>query len=304
MSWQASKIVWEKSKQTGGLKLTLLAIADFARPENGWTCEASIETLAKMVGVSDRQIKKNLKALEDCGELVVERQIGRGNTNQYSLKPLIKGEPDDTFYEQEKVNSSAEKVNSGAVKGEPDDTQTNITKLTNENKIRGDVQLVSYFEGMTGFTPPHNTTDNYAEDWLVPIHAILGQSQSVDEAMERLDFAIQEMRRKRYTIKSPRSCLTMALNWQPGDKPRSSGHSNANGRSPSPSNGTADDGNVWDLVLAHARRGDSKFDDPAIRAAVVAYGWPKLQGIPTGKENFYKPDFMRIYHEQSTVTTA
>ena len=219
MSWQASKIVWEKSKQTGGLKLTLLAIADFARPENGWTCEASIETLAKMVGVSDRQIKKNLKALEDCGELVVERQIGRGNTNQYSLKPLIKGEPDDTFYEQEKVNSSAEKVNSGAVKGEPDDTQTNITKLTNENKIRGDVQLVSYFEGMTGFTPPHNTTDNYAEDWLVPIHAILGQSQSVDEAMERLDFAIQEMRRKRYTIKSPRSCLTMALNWQPGDKP-------------------------------------------------------------------------------------
>lgn len=135
MSWQASKYVWENSKQTGGMKLTLLAIADFASPQNGWTCEAAIETIAEMVGVSDRQIKKNLKALEDAGELNVSRNIGRGNTNIYSLLPLvkgepqdIKGEPQDTLNEQEKVNSSTEKVNSRVVKGEPQDTQTNITK--------------------------------------------------------------------------------------------------------------------------------------------------------------------------------
>lgn len=212
--------------------MTLLAIADFASPQNGWTCEAAIETLADMVGVSDRQIKKNLKALEDCGELVVERQIGRGNTNQYSLKPLIKGEPQDTLNEQEKVNSGTEKVNSGVIKGEPQDTQTNRTKLTNKNKTRADESLIAFFEGMTAFTPPYETTDAYAEEWLQPVQAILSQSADYSEAENRLTWAIQEMRRKRYTIKSPKSCLTMALNWHDGPAPSPNG----NGRS-QPTNG-------------------------------------------------------------------
>lgn len=221
MSWQASKAVWRSSKQTGGLKLTLLAIADFASPQNEWTCEAAIETLAEMVGVTDRQIKKNLKALEAAGELEVCRQVGRGNTNVYSLSPLIKGEledikgePEDTINQPEKVNPSTEKVNSRVLKGEPEDTQTNITNLTNKNNNSVENMLIGFFEGMTGFTQPHDTTDMYADDWLGPVQAIISQSASVSEAEKRLTWAIQEMRRKRYTIKSPKSCLTMALNWQ------------------------------------------------------------------------------------------
>ena len=297
MSWQASKIVWENSKQTGGLKLTLLAIADFASPGNGWTCEAAIDTLAGMVGVSDRQIQKNLKALEDRGELVVERQIGRGNTNQYSLKPLIKGELEDTFNNTEKVNSSTEKVNSRVIKGELEDTQTNLTNLTNKNKTRADETLIALFEGMTAFTPPYETTDAYAEDWLAPAQAILSQSKDFAEAEARITYAIQHLRKIRYTIVSPKSVLKTALNWQPGDKAgtkQTTPHANG-------TNGSAADA-IWDTALSHARRGDANFADPALRAAVVSYGWPKLQAIPEGKENFYKSDFMRIYHDKSTAT--
>lgn len=266
MSWQASKIVWENSKQTGGLKLTLLAIADFASPGNGWTCEAAIETLAGMVGVSDRQIKKNLKALEGCGELVIERQIGRGNTNQYSLAPLVKGELEDTFYQQEKVNPSTEKVNSGVIKGEPEDTQTNRTKITNKNKTRGDETLIAFFEGMTAFTPPHETTDTYAEDWLAPMQAILGQSKDFAEAEARVTYAIQHLRKIRYTIISPKSILKTALNWQPGDKAGSNGHY-ANG-----SNGNTPDKNQ---AMENIRKAVTTYGAKKYKQAMETLGEPE-----------------------------
>ena len=184
----------------------------------------------------------------------------------------------------------------------PDERHLKAKESKQNNKTRVDETLIALFEGLTAFTAPHETTDMYTDDWLKPVQAIFSQSKDYAEAEERITYAIQHLRKIRYTIISPNSILKTALNWQSGDKP--GGKRVANGSSPSTSNGAADDGSVWDLVLAHARRGDSKFDDPAIRAAVVAYGWPKLQGIPTGKENFYKPDFMRIYHEQSAITTA
>jgi hypothetical protein len=169
---------------------------------------------------------------------------------------------------------------------------------TNKNKkVRGDVQLIALFEGMTGFTPPHDATDIYAEDWLTPSQAILSQSSDFAQAEARLTWAIQEMRRKHYTIKSIKSCLTMALNWQPVPQPSTNGH-RANGRA------SPDDGNIWDTVLQYARRGDSGFTDPAMKTAVRAFGWRKLQDIKPGDENFYRKEFMRIYHEQSATTTA
>lgn len=64
----------------------------------------------------------------------------------------------------------------------------------------------------------------------------------------------------------------------------------------SPAN--ADDTDVWELALQHARRGDSSFSDPALKAAVRAFGWRKLQDIKAGDENFYRKEFMRIYHDQ------
>lgn len=174
MSWQACKHVWNNSKQTGGLKLTLLAIAEHATEKNGWTCCASIETLAGMVGVSDRQIKKNLTKLEELGELQIDRNIGRGNTNIYNISCLIKGEPEDikgelqdTFYDSEKVNHSTEKVNSRVIKGEPQFTQTNITKKEPKEYIRTgtatDDQIMPLIEALKKISKQTYTNGRHSE---------------------------------------------------------------------------------------------------------------------------------------------
>lgn len=123
MSIEVSKMVWANSKQTGGLKLTLLALADYCRPENGLKCWPSIPTIAEMVGTNERQIKRNLAKLEELGELIILRNVGRSNTNLYDLSPL-KGVTDDTISEEEKVSSETEKVSSETIKGVTDDTQT------------------------------------------------------------------------------------------------------------------------------------------------------------------------------------
>ena len=129
---QANKHIWNNSKQTGGLKLTLLAIAEFANEKNGWKCYPSIETLADMVGVTERQIKRNINQLEESGEIIVHRNTGRGNANIYDLSPIIKGDicdrkgdMGDTLYEEEKVTSVTERVTSVTIKGDMGVTPTN-----------------------------------------------------------------------------------------------------------------------------------------------------------------------------------
>lgn len=174
----------------------------------------------------------------------------------------------------------------------------NITKDKN-NKTRGDAELIAFFEGMTAFTSPYETTDAYAEDWLAPMQAILGQSKDFAEAEARVTYAIQHLRKIRYTIISPKSILKTALNWQPGDKVGEKSSANGNGHHV---NGSAS--NVWDTALDHARRGDPNFADQTLKAAVRAFGWPKLQAIPPGKENFYKSDFMRIYDDKSATAST
>lgn len=86
-------------------------------------------------------------------------------------------------------------------------------------------------------------------------------------------------------------------NWEENGrvKPALNGHK---------SNGAVlNDAAIWDTVLQHARRGDSKFSDPVVTTAVRAFGWPKLQNIKPGDENFHRKEFLRIYHEQSTAAT-
>lgn len=138
MSIEAYQAVWQNSKQTGGLKLTLMALAEFASPENNYHCWPSIATLAGMVRVTDRQIQTNIQQLEKSGEIMVNRNTGRGNANEYDLTPLvkgevrgkkgeaesIKGEPDFTNNDEERVKSDVERVKSSVIKGEPDFTPT------------------------------------------------------------------------------------------------------------------------------------------------------------------------------------
>ena len=123
MSIKAYELVWKNSRQAAGVKLTLLALAEFCSAKNDLKCWPSIPTLADMVGCSDRQIKRNLAKLEDSGELEVLRNVGRSNTNLYDLSPL-KGDTHDTIDDKEKVTPGAEKVTPMTIKGDTHDTRT------------------------------------------------------------------------------------------------------------------------------------------------------------------------------------
>jgi len=96
--------VWDNSKQTGSALLMLLAIADHANDDG--VCWPSVKRLAARCRVQERQAKKLIKQLEESGELIVERGIGRKHTSLYT----IKGAPECTINEAEKVYSSTKKV--------------------------------------------------------------------------------------------------------------------------------------------------------------------------------------------------
>lgn len=101
----------------------------------------------------------------------------------------------------------------------PDERHLKAKESKQNNKTRVDETLIALFEGLTAFTAPHETTDMYTDDWLKPVQAIFSQSKDYAEAEERITYAIQHLRKIRYTIISPNSILKTALNWQSGDKP-------------------------------------------------------------------------------------
>ncbi len=75
--------VWEHSKQTEGALLVLLSIADFA-DDDGMAYPA-IPRLAKKARLTDRQVQRVLRRIEDAGELTITRGIGRGQSNIYHV---------------------------------------------------------------------------------------------------------------------------------------------------------------------------------------------------------------------------
>ena len=68
MSIEIQNAVWRESKSSGRARLTLLAIADHQGEIGAWP---SIETLARMVNASERSVQRDIKELQDLGELIV-----------------------------------------------------------------------------------------------------------------------------------------------------------------------------------------------------------------------------------------
>lgn len=185
MSIEAYTAVWNHSQQTGGLRLTLLALADYASRANNYTCEASIATLANKVKVSQRQMTRNIKALEDAGEVAVFEQRGRGNTNIVSLSPLMvkvtcvsgfgednmtstspNAELENLTSETEKVTPVTQNLTSEAVKPDTDVTRTvnkpkepKEPKNNNAKSNREEIQKVldSFGEIVNGKKTPRYT---------------------------------------------------------------------------------------------------------------------------------------------------
>lgn len=75
--------VWDDNGIKGSMKLLLLAIADFA-DDNGkaWP---SVETLAQKIGMSERNTRYMLRALEDQGRLAVDVSAGPKGSSMYRI---------------------------------------------------------------------------------------------------------------------------------------------------------------------------------------------------------------------------
>jgi DNA-binding Lrp family transcriptional regulator len=71
MSINTMNAVWAHSRASGRARLVLLAIADHQGEIGSWP---SIKTLAKMVNASERSVQRDIKELEELGELRVEVQ--------------------------------------------------------------------------------------------------------------------------------------------------------------------------------------------------------------------------------------
>jgi hypothetical protein len=84
VSWQAVTWVLEFSEAEGYARLVLLSIASHANRE-GKNAFPSLDTICKEALVSRREVIYSIQALEEKGELKIERGIGRGNPNHYEL---------------------------------------------------------------------------------------------------------------------------------------------------------------------------------------------------------------------------
>lgn len=125
----------------------------------------------------------------------------------------------------------------------------------NDYDLTSDEQFAfSFFEGTTGFCPPHQSSSDYHDHWLVPIQAIVKKSNGRTEIEDRIAHAVHQMQGgsgKNYTIKSPKSILTFALNWGNKPDPSSNGHTNGIHQPPTISPPTADEAAEFEKLIAN-----------------------------------------------------
>jgi hypothetical protein len=89
LSWQAVTWVLENSEATLGSRLVMICIGSHANREGLEACP-SLNSIAKETLLSPREVVYCIQALEESGELHIDRGGGRGNPNRYSL-PFVRG---------------------------------------------------------------------------------------------------------------------------------------------------------------------------------------------------------------------
>ena len=83
MSIRIMSAVWESAPVEGGSLLGLLAMADFAN-ENG-ICWPSVPSLARKSRLSERQVQRVLRDLEDAKLIMVDAGTGPHGANTYKV---------------------------------------------------------------------------------------------------------------------------------------------------------------------------------------------------------------------------
>lgn len=84
MSVQCMSDVFKYSRSKLGARLVLLSIANHANAE-GVDSWPSILSIGEEAGLSEREVRYSIRKLEEMGELVTIRGVGRGNSNVYRV---------------------------------------------------------------------------------------------------------------------------------------------------------------------------------------------------------------------------
>ena len=85
MSFEATQAVWKHSKQSRAAFLLLLTIADYVNEKKGGVAWAGVPRLADAARMSERQVQRLTRVLENSGELQVLRHQGPHGTNLYKV---------------------------------------------------------------------------------------------------------------------------------------------------------------------------------------------------------------------------
>jgi len=196
--------------------LLMLALADFTNKDGiAWP---SIARLATMIHVTPRSVKRLIQYAEESGELKVKRNAGRGHTNEYRI--TLKGDTDDTYWEQEKVTPVAEKVTPASSNGQEKVTPRSPRTIKDKREpLEPLVLLAEHFTNQTGFFMPHQSTMEYTDKWEKPLMAIYGYcADDLQKSNQLMDDAIAKNRDLGLTLISPNSIYKIALNLRDNER--------------------------------------------------------------------------------------
>lgn len=124
MSVQAITWVLEHSESRLGDRLVLLSIANHINSDSGVTW-ISVKTIAKESRMSDRQVQRALKRLEESGELEIDRNSSKNGTHVYHIRGM-------TNCQGDKLSGVTNRANRGDKSGKKN--VRNVTRTVNEPK--------------------------------------------------------------------------------------------------------------------------------------------------------------------------
>ncbi len=138
MSIKVTSAVWEQSRQSGGVLLILLALADHA-DDYGY-CYPSIPRLAKKGRMSVRNVQVILEQLEFAGEIVREfnagGQTGSGKTNRFRVLAGSSLYEPKVAEPRKKVASEAQKRIGGDVEAVNPDSPLDTEGVNSDSPLK------------------------------------------------------------------------------------------------------------------------------------------------------------------------
>jgi len=126
-------LVLNHSRSEGRAKVVLIGIANHHGDNGAWP---SISTLAKYANSSERSVKRDIKYLQDLGELVVEPQGGEGKSQ----------------YKTNKYWIAISGVTDGAIRGDRVG-KSGVTILAHETLIKPNITIYAQFEEFWNIYP-------------------------------------------------------------------------------------------------------------------------------------------------------